>query len=182
MFAQCVTRFGINVVVYKFAEDKPLMANMDFKTGDVVDQVGGASGAYTGSPVNGSTDGEIVQNFKNSVVVAIQDKTIELLQNGFTYGSTKYPLLLTQQPYLFSINDYIQLGGDLSITPTSVTTYSGTQYTFVDNNDYHNWFQAYFSRARAIENDNASLIDSVTAAANTQAAMDPIITSNNDRG
>lgn len=181
MFAQCVTRFGINVVVYKFATDQDLLPNMDFKTGDVADQVGGVSGAYTGSPVNGSTDGEIVQNFKSSVVVAIEDKTIELLQNGFTYGSTKYPLLLTQQPYLFSINDYIQLGGDLSITPTSVTTYGGSQYTFVDNNDYHNWFQAYFSRARTIENENASLIDSVTSAANTQAAMQPILDANNAR-
>lgn len=186
MYAQCVVMYGVNIVIYKFDTDEALLPNMSFKTGDVVDNIGGAGGVYTGTATNGSTDGTVEQDYKSPVVAQIYAKSHELIQAGEEYatpssGTIRFPLVLDQQAYPNAVKSFIDFGGDISVDIVSISTIQGVLYDFEDNQDYQGWFEAMFARAREINNDNASLIDDVTSAANTSAAMASIISANNAR-
>lgn len=171
MFFQCRTQYGINTVFRTYTTDEPLAEFLTFKTGDIDFPPQSSTGfsAYDGTAVNGSTDGNIVQNFKLQKVKEVKVKSAVLRREGIIFQTVLFSLG-TQSIAIMAL---LQANGNLTgqIFPLKL----GEYYTFTNDMDATDLLNDMIARLNSIYGGEETLLNSITAAANTQVAMDAIV-------
>lgn len=176
MYFQCLTENGLNAIKLTYATDEDLMGGLTFKTG-LIDQPPlstGKSWAYNGTAVNGSTDGSIIEDFKSEKVKKIKNKSLILEGEGLAHNSETFKIDTDAISYISGV--MIGVLGLEDMTGQIYPAMSGF-YVFIDNDDVKSLYAGMKSRLNSIYGGQNSLIGSVSAASNTQAAMDAIIDS-----
>lgn len=179
MYAICRSVYGINIVLSKYDTIQPSPTGEgEFITGDVPDNNGGNNGIYTGSPHNASVDGTIERNYKSDVILKINVTTNNLIRKGIDHRGHVFEISVETQLNAFGRMFQRVLGQDL----TGATFRSvGKTYTFVNNDDFDEWFFKALGRVDKIISDGSALKDAVTSSENTEAAMASIIGADNAR-
>ena len=148
-----------------------------------------SSGAAIGNTVvilsqlSGSTTGTITQDFKAEKVKAIFHRSVVLEEEGFVFDSRDFYLGVKDgaDDHRWR-SDYTRLIGLRGILPDmngeATLDFDLKPYIFSSNTNFDNFYTAYRNRELAIYGGGtgqSGLINQVTAAANSQAAMDAII-------
>lgn len=178
MFAHCKIKYGEAVVVAKYDTDVDLVTYADFKTGDINDNIGGKNGVYTGTAVNGSTDGTVEKNYKTPVIEAINKVTDCAISNGVEHNGVIFKIEMTDQ--INALGLMVEMLGGASLNGRKFRA-KGITYVFQDNADFLTWFGKAAQLITASVEVGADLKDQVASAANTEGAMAPIIAANNAR-
>ena len=179
MYAHCKKIYGLNFVVSKHETDVPIDTMFaDFKTGNITDALGGTGGHYTGTPVNGSVDGQIVKNFKAPVLESIDRKTDNLIAKGLYYNGKHFYINVEKEVSAIVMFLERLIGSDMTGKMFRAT---GEDYTFLNNDDFDAWFATGSYLIQSKIRSGAELKNDVSAAGNSDAGMASIIGANNAR-
>ncbi len=181
-YAHCRIQFGIAHVVEIYTTVEPAGPRIDFRTGDTTlpSPLPAPPGRllWTGTQSEGSTDGTLAEDFKSPKARGIIQRTGRLLNRGVSHGGTE-----------FAANEDIR--SRLAIASISslanptfwIPDIKNAGYDIVDATDFNTLVDAVATRLRlmttgnAVSSGEADLIALITAAANTQIAMNAIIDS-----
>ena len=179
MYAHCKKIYGLNIITAKFETNVPIDKMFaDFKTGNITDDLGGQGGAYTGSAENGSTDGEIVYDFKSPVLKQIDSMTDYLIEKGFVYNNVHFHVDVVKE--VSAIVMFLRKSSGEDMTG-KIYRATGQDYIFLNNDDFDNFFTTGAVHVETQVRTGATLKNLVAEAENTQLGMVSIIGANNDR-
>lgn len=178
-YAHCRIQFGVAHAVEIYSSVQPAGPSIDFRTGDFVLPsplpAPGNRLLWTGTQTEGATDGTLAEDFKSPKARGIIQRTERLLNRGVIHGGTE-----------FAANENIRSRlSIISISSVANPTFwipdvKNAGYDIVDASDFNDLVDAVATRLRLMTTGNTSssgeadLIALITAAANTQVAMDAI--------
>ena len=182
MYLQLKTRLGECMVVGFSETSLGVRPGNDYETGNVdVSSVldantGVKDWIWTGTPANGATDGTISQDFKEKRYRTVKALTEKLILRGFDHAPVSNPtgpkihFNLTREDQINSMAlNMQQLSGD------DMSLYDFDEYVFESTVDFNTWYSTVMTQKLQIIEGKKSLRSAITAADNTQEAMDAIV-------
>lgn len=173
MYFQCLNEYGVNSVILAYETNEDLADGMSFKTGDLPlkPPTSKKCWCYSGTPVDGSTDGTLIENFKLKKANKVKEKSNSLVKSGASYNSKTFNVKSSDVAFITGLMVSINEGDDLT---GQVYFSKEGSYLFANNVDVKGLFAAIKSRINYIYGGEITLLGQITAAANTQEAMDLI--------
>lgn len=172
-YLHCKIQYGVTHVAGVFETVVPAASNISFRTGDIVLPVTlpAKPWVYTGTQSEGSTDGTIEQDFKAPKVGEILRNTEQLLKDGVMHSSYEFA----------ATDEAIEAMSHIDVTVDPfIQSINGNYYEIVDAPDLAVLEASCAARRLSVLDSAAAsggegdLISDITAAANTQLAMDAI--------
>lgn len=172
-YLHCKIQYGVAHVLGIFDSVVPAASNVSFRTGDLILPVTlpVEPWVYNGTQSESSVDGTIEQDFKTPKVGGILRNTEQLLKDGVMHSGYEFAATDEAIEALSHV--------DVTVDPF-VQSIDGSYYELVDAPDLSTLESACAARRLSIlDSTGASggegdLIAVVSAAANTQVAMDAI--------